>query len=216
MTPTQMKDIFDYYYYKILAPLRTFKFQGGSYRYFCHKHNATWKNERAVEIPIIWKIVKKYRKQQILEVGNLLSHYFPVKHDILDKYEKVNNVINQDAVDFRPSKKYDLIVSISTLEHIGWDETPRNPAKILSAIQNLKNLLTPQGRMVVTLPLGYNNYLDELLRDGKISFAEKYYLKRISKNNKWTEVDWIDDQEVKYGYPFPAANGLIIGTIIKE
>ena len=35
--------------------------------------------------------------------------------------------------------KYDLIVTISTLEHVGWDEEPRDPSKVLRAIENLKS-----------------------------------------------------------------------------
>jgi len=51
----------------------------------------------------------------------VLSHYFAVKHDIVDKYEIAPSVVNEDLVNFKPGKKYDLIVSISTLEHVGWD-----------------------------------------------------------------------------------------------
>jgi cyclopropane fatty-acyl-phospholipid synthase-like methyltransferase len=51
-------------------------------------------------------------------------------------------VINEDVVNFKSKKKYDLIVSISTLEHVGWDE---KPMKIPRAIENLKTLITPQG-----------------------------------------------------------------------
>jgi hypothetical protein len=54
-------------------------------------------------------------------------------------------------------------VSISTLEHVGWDEMTREPMKILKAIENLKNLTNPKGKIVVTLPLGYNPELDRLL-----------------------------------------------------
>lgn len=212
----KIKNFFSYYHYKIFKSPRTFVFQGKTYIYFYHKHNLTWTNERAVEIPIVWDIVKKHSRKSILEVGNVLSYYFPVDHDILDKYEKVKGVINQDIVDFRPSKKYDLIVSISTLEHVGWDETPREPMKILRAIQNLKKLLSSGGKMVVTLPLGYNPEMDRLLKKGKTHFTQQYYLKRISRDNKWVEVDWDAVREVDYGSPFPAANAIIIGITEKR
>jgi len=139
-----------YYYFKLFKSSRTFTFQRETYRYFYHKYNTTWRNKRAVEVPIVWKIVNKYIGRNILEVGNVLSHYFPVNHDILDKYEKAKGVINQDVVDFSPAKKYDLIVSISTLEHVGWDETPREPMKILRAIENLKRLLAPKGKKLLS------------------------------------------------------------------
>lgn len=81
-----------------------FKFQNKKYPYFWHQYNTTWQNERTVEVPIIWEIVKKYKTKKILEVGNVLSYYFPVKHDIVDKYEKEKGVINEDVVNFQPAK----------------------------------------------------------------------------------------------------------------
>lgn len=70
----------------------------------------------------------------MLEVGNVLSHYFPIHHDIVDKYEVCPGVINQDIADFLPQEKYDLILSISTVEHVGWDEQPQEPTKLLQVI----------------------------------------------------------------------------------
>jgi cyclopropane fatty-acyl-phospholipid synthase-like methyltransferase len=174
-------------------------------------------SERAVEVPIIWNIVQKYQEKKILEVGNVLSHYYSVNHDILDKYEKSNGVINQDVVDFRPTKKYDLIVSISTLEHIGWDENIRNnahePKKILFTIENLIRCLTPEGKLVFTSPIGQNPNMDKILRKKKIKCTSLYCLKRISTDNKWIETDWEDTKDSQYDKPFISANGLAIGTI---
>jgi hypothetical protein len=48
--------------------------------------------------------VNKYVGRNVLEVGNVLSHYFPVHHDVLDKYEKAKGVINEDVVEFSPAK----------------------------------------------------------------------------------------------------------------
>ena len=191
---------------------KTFVFNGQRYHYFYHAYNRTWKNERGVEIPIFGEIVQAHRGKRILEVGNVLSHYFHIQHDVLDKYEIAPGVINQDIVDFSPSEKYDLIVSISTLEHIGWDEEPREPSKMLRGIENLKTRgLTAGGKIVVSMPLGYNAYLDQLLKDGKMQFTEQHYLKRVSKKNYWVEADWESCRAAKYGRF--VANALIIGII---
>ena len=201
--------IIQLYLYKILGP-KTFVFQGRTYSYFYNTYNGTWKNERVIEVPIIWQIVKHCVGKKILEVGNVLSHYFPVDHDILDKYEKANDVINQDVVDFSPPKKYDLIISISTLEHVGWDETPKEPYRVLRAIDNLKNLLTSNGRIVVTIPVGYNAELDRLLRNGAIDFSEMYCLKRTSPYNNWVETGGNALCQVKYDFSIPSANAVVI------
>ena len=205
------------WYYRIFKSSATFEFQGDTYHYLFHPYPPSWKNERAVVIPIVWNIVKRNRDQnkRILEVGNVLSHVFQVNHDILDKYEIMDGVINEDVVDFNPSKQYDLIVSIVTLQSVGWYETPRDPTKVLRAIENLKRLLAPAGQMIIIHPLGENPEMDKLLRNGILQFSKQYYLKRIS-NYKWQEVKWKDVKDVKYDMSIPTANGVVMGIIEKN
>ncbi len=88
-------------YYKIFDPLKTFEFQGNTYKYFYHWYNTTWNNERAVEIPIVCKIINENIEDNILEIGNVLSHYFNIEHDIVDKYEKADGVINRGCCRFQ-------------------------------------------------------------------------------------------------------------------
>lgn len=207
--------LLSFIYCKLFKPRSsTFLFQGHKYHYFYSFINTTWINERSVEIPIVMEIVKNYHGKQILEMGNVLSHYYSFEHLIVDKYEIAKCVINQDIVDFKPTQKYDLIISISTLEHVGWDEKPRDNMKILRALENLKSIARPNGGMImVTFPCGYNSVLDRLLKDKLIQFSKLYYLKRISKSNEWKEASWEDVQDAEYGKPFPFANALVIGII---
>ncbi|MBU2476822.1 hypothetical protein KKG83_05105 [Candidatus Micrarchaeota archaeon] len=206
-------DTFLYYYFKIFKP--SFLFQNKTYNYFCHKYNFTWRNERAIEIPIIWTMVKKHNAKEVLEVGNVLSHYFNVKHDVIDKYEKTKGIINKDIVNFKPSKKYSLIVSISTLEHIGF-EKEINPKKALKALENLKsNCLASKGKLIVTFPLGFNSFLDNLLVSRKLDFAKEFYLKRVLPTNRWKETNLQEIKDSKYNYKHSHANALIIGIIEK-
>jgi hypothetical protein len=207
---------FLYIYYKIFKSSRIFIFQNRSYHYFYHMYNYTWMAERTVEVPIVWEYVKKNKGKKILEVGNVLSHYFHVTHDILDKYEKGRRVINQDVVLFNPKMRYDLIISISTLEHVGWDDYPRDPNKIPLAIKKLFGLLAPKGELVVTLPIGQNPYLDTLLNKKALPFTSMYYLKRVTADNVWEQTDWKVVKDMKYSYPYMCANGIIIGIIKKS
>ncbi len=209
-------DILTHYYLRLFGSAQNFMIQGKEYEYFYHYYNVTWRNERAVEIPVIWDTVKKYRGKRILEVGNVLSHYFNIHHDVLDKYEQAEGVFNQDIVEFRSPVPYDLIVSISTLEHVGWDESPRDPEKVLRALENLEDLCSPGGVIMITIPLGYNKVLDESLRTGQIKFDSQSCLKRVSEDNLWLEVNWSDVRDAKYGNPFPWANGIVIGTRVKR
>ena len=196
-------------YYKLFSK-KNFIFRGKLYRYFYDIINNTWMNERSVEISIVMKMVNENKGKRILEIGNVLSNYMNVSHDIIDKYEKASNVINQDVVDFKSDEKYDLIVSISTLEHVGWDEKPRDDKKIPKALENLRNFLKPGGTMIVTLPFGYNKALNRHLNLGTIRFNEQHYLLRTGSNS-WREASWDEVKETIFGNPYPGANGLIIG-----
>ncbi|NCN82739.1 MAG: class I SAM-dependent methyltransferase [Candidatus Pacebacteria bacterium] len=203
-----------YFIHKLVQPLRTFRFQNKQYHYFCHKYNSPHINERAVELPIAWAEVQKYQSSEVLEVGNVLSHYFPISHQVVDKYEVAPGVINKDVINFKSSKKFKLIVSISTLEHVGWDEKVKNKQKIPRALEHLKSLLAPGGTVFITLPLGYNLYLDEHLRTNKIAFDKAFFLQRKTVFNSWLEVDKrVLKKMPKYNYPFANANVIIIGKL---
>ena len=108
---------------------------------------------------------------------------------------------------------YDLIVIISTLEHVGWDEKIKESNKILYAIENLKSCLADKGILIVTMPLGYNPYLDTLLKEKRIEFTKTHFMKRITSDNKWAETVWDDVKDAKFSYDPVFANGLIIGII---
>lgn len=200
------------YYFKFFKPKKSFKFNGEEYSYLYHSYNTTWKNERIVELPIIWREVEKNKGKKILEVGNVLSHYFKCNHDIVDKYEKAPAIINEDIIDFN-NKKYDLIVSISTIEHIGYDEKPRDLDKIDKALENIKKLLDENGRFIATFPVNYNKHLDEKLVKKQLPFSKLCFMKRISKDNEWVEASYDEVKDVKFGSPFGYANAIVIGYI---
>ena len=199
-------------YYRRFKSGRSFTARGVDYRYFYHPYNQTYCNERAVEIPIVWPMVQQVPPERVLEVGNVLSHYFPTRHDIVDKFEQAPGVQNVDVVDFRPTQSYDLIVSISTLEHVGFNEQPLEPEKPARAIRHLQHCLSPRARLVITIPMGFNPHLDRMLLEGRIPLDDPLYLRRISADNRWREASWEDIRSAKYGHPYRNANGLVVAT----
>jgi SAM-dependent methyltransferase len=212
-----MDKYFTSIYYNKFRSSETFQFQGKSHHYLFHRYCTTWKNERCAIIPIAWDIVQTYQTQRknILEVGNVISHIYPVVHDVLDKYELADGVINEDIVDFRPSKRYDLIFSIVTMQHVGYNEFPRDPAKILKAMKNLKNILSPGGKIVILHGLGENKEMDDLLKDNTMEFNQRYYLMKTS-TFKWREVKWEDVKDLTYDYSIPTARGVVIVVFEKN
>lgn len=199
-------------YFKVFP--RGFDFQGAHYDYFLHNHNVTWGNERAVEIPIVRAALDRARGRRILEVGNVLAHYGAVAHEALDKFERGPAVRNEDVATFSAGGPYDLIVSISTLEHVGFDEEPRDPDKIRRAVANLRTHLAPGGRLLVTLPLGYNAGMDAQLAAGELPFDRCHYLKREGLCT-WREATWQEVAGFPYAERWPGARGLVVGLAQK-
>jgi hypothetical protein len=201
----------------------TFEFQGKAYPYFYHRYNRTFLNERIVEVPIVWDEVKRHAPASVLEVGNVLAHYFPIKHQVVDKYERARGVIHADAVDYQPDQHYDLIVAISTLEHVGWDEEPREPEKFLRAVDHLASLLAPGGTLLATVPFGYNPEVDRFLAEGRVPFTSVGYMKRDSGDNVWREASWSEVAGTAYVHRQPkslrrwvpnTAQAIAVGRIV--
>lgn len=193
---------------------KTFILDGRKYRQFWHPYNTTWDNERCVEIPVVasqW-VRARAAGRRVLEVGNVLQHYGFSGHDMVDKYEHAKGVVNEDVLDFKPTAGgYDLVVSISTFEHIGWDEVPFDPPKLWRALRRANTvLLNPGGRSIATVPLGQNAALDRALRRGESLFARQSFLKRVSTSD-WVQCGLDEAVRAEYGSPFPCGNAVLIG-----
>ena len=185
-----------------------FMFLGERRPYFYHRYNVTWANERCVEVPV----ARAYLQQaqgDVLEVGNVLAHYFPLRHTVLDKFERAPGVVNEDIVNYAPGKKFGLILSISTFEHIGFDDEGEggSGAKIIQAIAACRRLLAPGGKLVLTVPLGYNPELDALIEREQLGSSRACFLKRVA-SREWREVPRMKAIGARFGSPFPFANVL--------
>jgi SAM-dependent methyltransferase len=182
------------------------------YPYLHHPYNHTWLNERAVEVPIVQRLVAEQPPAaRVLEVGHVLGHYDQARpHDVLDKYERGGGVINADVLDFAPAHPYDLIVSVSTLEHVGWDEEPREPELALAAVARLRALLAPGGVLAATLPVGYNPELDRAVREGRAGFDSVAALRRDGRG--WREVPPEEAWEAPYDRLLLAAGAVLVCT----
>lgn len=189
----------------------SFRFCGNDYPYFIHPYNHTWRNERAVEIPVVWDYLQQIEPEDVLEIGNVLSHYFEIKHQVIDKWEKCiyyDNVVNHDILSWNPTRRFRVIVSISTIEHIGWDEEPRDPEIVFTVFSKLKAMLQPEGTAIITIPIGQNPILDQGLCNGRITVSQLFFLKRTSALNEWEETDRKTALMCRYGHPFPNTNAL--------
>jgi hypothetical protein len=192
---------------------RQFTFDGRLYPYLIHPYNETWSNERAVEVPIVLGELQQ-SAGPVLEIGNVLSHYVPTSHRVVDKYERAPNVINDDIEEF-VGGPYSLIVTISTLEHVGWNRREETrPERLIAVLEHIGSLLLPGGRMLATVPLGYNTWLDERLRRDDLPWRRRF-VRRISRRD-WRECEASEVTTVRYGAPYPRANAIAVLTMPAE
>jgi hypothetical protein len=194
-------------------PLELF---GRKIRYVRHYYNRAWKNERSVELGLARDFLAGTPAGRTLEIGNVMSHYGPADYEILDKYEPSPGVINEDIVDYKPDEPFDRVLSISTLEHIGWDERPREPEKVLRANDHMRSLVAPGGAMLVTTALGQNPHLDEYIKVGRLSYPVDVFLRRVSDDNRWEQIGRDEIADAKYHSPYRAGNVLYVGIVPVE
>lgn len=190
---------------------RRFTFQGRDLEYFYAHYNVTWCNERCIEVPIGRDYLERFAGREVLEVGNVLSHYGTCRHSVLDKYERGPAILNADIIDHRPTHPPDLILSLSTFEHIGFDDDTGGSSgeKIQAAVSACRGLLAPCGLLAFTVPLGYNPELDRLIEQDALGQDRGWFLLRRDAR-EWEEVARGVAIGTSYGRPYPFANALFV------
>ena len=153
----------------------TFFWNGQALEYFDHRYNHTALNMRRVEIPIARWFLQQKLGTRVLEVGNVLSHYGPVTWPVVDLYEP--GAINADVMAWKPKEPVDLLVSISTIEHIGVGKYKRATTRVRPSgvLARFRSFLAPGGQAVVTAPTGYG--LDRELREGTLGADEMWFMR---------------------------------------
>ena len=91
-----------------------FEYQGDRLTYQVEGGNKPYDNERAIELAIAERVLEAHGDPStVIEVGNVLGHYFPTNHAVIDKFEHHRKVTwNEDVVP-RPPFAPNLIVSIA-------------------------------------------------------------------------------------------------------
>jgi hypothetical protein len=172
------------------SPLRssTFGLWGKQLPYWLHRYNTTWRNERCIEVAAAINFLNENPAGRCLEFGNVLRNYGIRRPDVvIDLYEHAAGVTNVDIVDYYDSTGFQLIVSLSTLEHVGWDEHPQQPEKALDALKKMRSFLHADGLCLVSVPLGCNPALDEYICSGQSDSKRSAAFVRI--DGGWAPTD---------------------------
>jgi SAM-dependent methyltransferase len=127
--------------------------------------------ERVVEIP--W-VLSRYRgERRVLDIGSAYAVHPYLRHlrglgipelRGIDLSAKPVKGIQMTQADVRrmpfPDSSFDLILCVSTLEHIGQDNSEyqisaqRDHSGGISALTEMRRVLTNEGRILVTVPFG--------------------------------------------------------------
>lgn len=193
-----------------------FKYNNQLLNTFKHPYNRTSLNERIIEIPIFQHIIQKYTNAKILEVGAVMQHYQSINWPVIDKFEVGKAIINCDILNYQTTQKFDLIISISTIEHLGLDDDEIDPNKPINAIKYLQSLLKPNGLLYISLPSGYNTALDTYLQNEGISSKNIDLFQRSSWSNNWVQIYATKIPSIKFGYPYNNANMIMILKITNQ
>ncbi len=146
--------------------------------------------ERRVEIPVALDFLAAHRADgvHVLEIGNVLHRYTDDRRTGVDKYEKGPGILNSDVVDFDPPASFDVVLAISTLEHVGFDEDRQDLGKFRRAVEHLyERCLRPGGWMLITVPLGYHPEVDRVVLGGHLGLGEVRVLLHASWLGEWKE-----------------------------
>jgi hypothetical protein len=170
-----------------------------------------WRSERTVELALGARALAAHPPQDVLEVGNVMSGFGHRGHNVVDKYEREPGVLNEDIVGFDPGRKYGLVLSFSTLEHVGRDEEPRDPEKAARALHAVSDLVASDGALLVSIPVDYHRELEAAFVPGEV-FDDVVLLVRCSRLHHWEQRDLAELPAIRYDRPYPFANGLLVGV----
>ena len=194
------------------AGVQTFRIDGRELPYVVHPYNETYRNERAVELAVAFDWLDRQPAGPTLEVGHVLGHYRDIpNHTVVDLYEPAPGVLNVDALTYAPETRFQSIVAISTLEHVGFDEDDQDAGKTARLVDHLASLLVPGGELLVTFPLGYNRHLDDHLLAGTLGLDHVSIMRRTTTLGAWEQGTLEDVPRARYGFPFHHGNVIAVG-----
>jgi hypothetical protein len=166
-----------------------------------------WRTERCVELALGEHVLTGRDPEDVLEIGNVLRFAGLGRHAVVDKYERGPGVLNVDIVDYEPERRFGLAVSISTLEHVGYDEDPRDLEKAARALGRVSELADD---LLVTMPVGYHQAFERAFLDGP--FDEVDLLVKTSRRANWVRRPLAERHDISYASPYMCGNGILVGS----
>jgi hypothetical protein len=198
-------------------------------QHFIHPMNDTARNERAVEMTLLFRWMAE-AEGDFIEVGAVTPCYPGIQETVGIPFFKCDrNPGGYDVVDpndkratiAKPIADVDVkgfnVVCISTIEHIGmadWQTITDGTA----SVNALRQILDDAKSCFVTIPLGYNSELDKWLHKNKSKLEYFGYHKTQHENASgkidqiWEHRASLPGTDYKFRDPFPLGNTIMIIT----
>lgn len=160
-----------------IKPLSTLLFRSAKFK---RKFTHCLINERIVEVPFVFQHLPRQSKARILDIGccestlsiSLATLGYEITGVDLRPYELIHpnfSFVQGDMCRVQlPSNIFDMVISLSTLEHIGLESIYGSPASAETSdravISVIKRVLKPGGILLLTVPSASQPYKDKFMR----------------------------------------------------
>jgi len=165
--------------------------------------------ERSVEMALAdtW-ISAREQDPAAIEIGAVTPYYWPCRlKNIIDPADSSPFISEKKSV-FDVNLKDKKILSISTFEHIGNGEYGLVKDDNLAS-KALDKVIDEASEFLITIPVGYNSFLDDYVFSNTFNGVRISFLVRgkADLDNNWKQVFSKEEANIPYG---KAANGLIV------
>jgi O-antigen chain-terminating methyltransferase len=177
-------------------------------------------DERAVEIP--WVLARYAGERRVLDVGTVFAEpaYVAGLHELgipdlvtVDLAAGATVVADVRDLPFDDGR-FDLVLCVSTLEHVGRDnavydvDAPRDEEGDEAALRELRRVLAPDGRLLVTVPTGLDEdqgwqvqraplaWVERFERAGFLVFEDELYVRSAEG---WRTATLGEAEDARYG-----------------
>lgn len=158
-------------------------------------------SERAIEVPLVIDFLSNcVRAKPVIEFGCVLPYYILKRrnHIVYDLADQHPDNVRRDIRTLTDDDLRGVVISISTLEHIGTGEYGIKASDV-SAVDVLKRIIANAKSYFITFPLGCNKTLDDFVANAT-DLNEKYVTRAATDSNDWMVVEKADLTDVMKRY----------------